>query len=274
MASYDIKVLQQRILQILIAVDKVCKEHNLRYYLWAGTQLGAVRHGGFIPWDDDMDIAMPRPDYERFLAHAHEWLPKPFEAVCAENDSSCMGGFGKVLDTSTTVIERKGVKIVGAIYIDIFPLDGMPSSSLLQRWQIMRHKFINKLIYFYHRDPYKHGHGPSSWMPLLVQKLFTRDGLQRRIRKIMTKYSYDDCRLIADYDDGLRGPQPKEFTGDGAPISFEGVTLIGVAKPHEYLSQKYGSDYMIPPPENKRRQHNFYYLDLNHPYRDYQDDRR
>ena len=66
MADYDIRPLQLRILKILLAVDKVCKEHGLRYYIMAGTMLGAVRHKGFIPWDDDLDICMIREDYERF----------------------------------------------------------------------------------------------------------------------------------------------------------------------------------------------------------------
>ena len=86
MASYDIDLLHQRILRILMAVDKTCRENQLRYYIWAGTMIGAVRHKGFIPWDDDIDIAMPRPDYERFIAHSKEWLPQPYEFVCAEND--------------------------------------------------------------------------------------------------------------------------------------------------------------------------------------------
>ena len=64
MASYDIDTLHEHILQILLSVDKVCREHDLTYYCWAGTMLGAVRHQGFIPWDDDMDICMPRPDYD------------------------------------------------------------------------------------------------------------------------------------------------------------------------------------------------------------------
>ena len=63
--NYDIRILQQKIIGNLEAIDRVCREHGLRYYLWAGTMLGAVRHKGFIPWDDDMDICMPRPDYEQ-----------------------------------------------------------------------------------------------------------------------------------------------------------------------------------------------------------------
>lgn len=80
MANYDIRPLQLRILKNLLAVDKVCKEHNLRYYIMAGTMLGAVRHKGFIPWDDDLDIGMPRADYDLLMANAKEWLPEPYEA--------------------------------------------------------------------------------------------------------------------------------------------------------------------------------------------------
>lgn len=76
MADYDIRPLQLRILKILLAVDKVCKEHGLRYYIMAGTMLGAVRHKGFIPWDDDLDIGMPRADYDLLMSHSKEWLPK------------------------------------------------------------------------------------------------------------------------------------------------------------------------------------------------------
>ena len=128
MASYDIDLLHQRILRILMAVDKTCRENQLRYYIWAGTMIGAVRHKGFIPWDDDIDIAMPRPDYERFIAHSKEWLPQPYEFVCAENDPRYPLPFGKVQDASTTLIERTHLHYLGGIYIDVFPIDGVPNS--------------------------------------------------------------------------------------------------------------------------------------------------
>ncbi len=268
MANYDIKTLQQRILKILLAVDKVCREQNIRYYLWAGTQLGAVRHGGFIPWDDDMDIAMPRPDYERFIAHFREWLPEQFEVVCADNDPSYSFGFAKVLDANTTVIEREAYFFVDGIYIDIFPLDGIPSNKLLRRWQILRYKYYARINYMLHRNAYKHGKGPRSWMPLIVQKLYSHQGVVKAMKKVMTTYEYDKCDYIIDYDDGFRGPQPKSFTGAGKPCQFEGETLIGVAEPEKYLAQKYG-DYMTIPPVDKQKQHNFYYLDLEHSYKDF-----
>ena len=130
MANYDIRPLQLRILKNLLAVDKVCKEHNLRYYIMAGTMLGAVRHKGFIPWDDDLDIGMPRADYDLLMANAKEWLPKPYEAVCAENDKEYPLPFAKVQDADTTLIERMHLKYLGGVYIDIFPLDGVPESRM------------------------------------------------------------------------------------------------------------------------------------------------
>ena len=75
MADYDIRPLQLRILKILLAVDKVCKEHGLRYYIMAGTMLGAVRHKGFIPWDDDLDIGMPRADYDLLILIPRNGFP-------------------------------------------------------------------------------------------------------------------------------------------------------------------------------------------------------
>jgi lipopolysaccharide cholinephosphotransferase len=106
MANYDIRPLQMRMLKVLKALDETCKAHDLHYGIFAGSLIGAVRHKGFIPWDDDMDVLMPRPDYERFIAHSREWLPAPYEFVCAENDPEYPLPFGKLQDASTTLIER------------------------------------------------------------------------------------------------------------------------------------------------------------------------
>ena len=197
MANYDIRPLQLRILKNLLAVDKVCKEHNLRYYIMAGTMLGAVRHKGFIPWDDDLDIGMPRADYDLLMANAKEWLPKPYEAVCAENDKEYPLPFAKVQDADTTLIERMHLKYLGGVYIDIFPLDGVPESRMAQRMHFAKYEFYKRVLYLIHRDPYKHGKGPSSWIPLLCRKLFTLTGAQESIRKVMKKYDFDQSAFCA-----------------------------------------------------------------------------
>ena len=272
MASYDIDTLHEHILQILLSVDKVCREHDLTYYCWAGTMLGAVRHQGFIPWDDDMDICMPRPDYDRLMTHAHEWLPAPLEALSIETDASYPGGFGKIVDGSTALIEREHSDYVGGIYIDVFPIDGMTKNKLGQKIAVARYKAMDKLLYFLHRDPYKHGHGPSSWPVLLIQKLFSHEWARKQLRAAYLAYDYETSAYVLDYDDGVNGVIPKTMLGKPQPVTFEGHTVMGVEHADDYLRNKYG-DYMVVPPHDNQRQHNFFYLDYNLPFRQYEDKR-
>ncbi len=267
MASYDIRPLQLRILDILLSIHKVCEDHNLRYYIIAGTLLGAVRHKGFIPWDDDLDIAMPRRDYDQLMAHASEWIPKPFEAVAFETDKEYPLPFAKIQDSSTTLIERMHLRYLGGIYIDVFPLDGMPANPLLRRIHFIKYQWYKKMLYYVHRDPYRHGHGPSSWVPLFTRKLYTMQSIQHKLRALQKEWDFDASDYVVDHDDGLKGIMPKSLIGTPIPILFEGKQVMGVEHPHDYLSQKYG-DYMTIPPGPKQRQHNFHLLDLEKSYKD------
>ena len=267
MADYNVETVHQRILQILLAIDNTCHLHGLKYYIWAGTMLGAVRHKGFIPWDDDLDIAMPRPDYEQLIAHCKEWLPKPFEMVCAENDKKYPLPFAKIQDGSTTLIERMHLKYLGGIYIDVFPLDGVPTNKMMQKIHFGRYEYYKRVLYLMIRDPYKHGHGPDSWIPLLLRKIYKLEKVQNSIRNILRKYNYNSCNLIADYDDGSHGILPKTVLGTPTPYDFEKNKVYGVEHYDKYLSRKYG-DYMTIPKHDEQRQHNFHYLDLEKSYKD------
>lgn len=272
MALYEIRSLQLRILGNLQAVDAACKAHGLRYYIWAGTMIGAIRHHGFIPWDDDLDIAMPRPDYDLLIAHSKEWLPAPYEMVAAENDAVYPLPFAKVQDAGTTLIERLHLKYLGGVYIDVFPIDGAPEGWLRQKWHFGRYEYYKRVLYLLFRDPYKHGHGPSSWIPLLCRKLYKMATVQRKIREILTTYDYERSQLVADYDDGSKGVMQKTVLGAPTPYDFEGVKVMGVEQYDTYLTNKYG-DYMKVPDGDHQRQHNFHYLDMTKPYKDYQPER-
>ena len=195
-ANYDIKTLQGRLVPMLECIDKVCREHHLRYYLWAGTMLGAIRHKGFIPWDDDMDICMPRPDYDLLLAHCQEWMPAPFEVVGPHNRADYPYPFAKVEDASTTVLERPDFNFPEGIYVDIFPIDGIPSDPDVQKKHLKKYKFWRHLLFFRGRDPFKHGHGPRSWWPQLIHKMFSLKQLQDKVQGFMTKYKFDDCEYV------------------------------------------------------------------------------
>ncbi len=268
LATYDIRPLQLRMLRIMEALDQMCREHGLSYGMFNGSLLGAVRHGGFIPWDDDMDICMPRPDYERFIAHASEWLPAPYEFVCTENDPNYPLPFGKVQDASTTLIERLHLSYLGGIYVDVFPLDGVPTGWLKRHVQFWRYGLLCRALYWIHRDPFRHGHGPSSWVPLLTRRLTTMAALQRCIRRLLLSCNYDKATLVNDYSEGLHGVMTKERHATFAPIAFEGKTFMGIKDTDAYLTQIYG-DYMRIPDGNHQRQHNFDVLCLDKPYREY-----
>ncbi|MCI1474139.1 MAG: LicD family protein [Prevotella sp.] len=270
MVNYDIRKLQLRILNILKSVDQVCTDHHLTYYIWAGTMIGAIRHHGFIPWDDDIDIAMPREDYNRIIENSTAWLPTSLEMVCTENDSSYPLPFAKIQDSTTTLIERMHLKYLGGIYIDVFPLDGVPKGWIKQKLHFGQYEYYKRILYLVHRNPYKHGKGPSCWIPLLCRHLFRMEEIQRKIRKILIRYPFSNSRLIADYDDGFHGKMDKSVLGKPTAYKFEDTTVKGVQNYGQYLSQKYGN-YMEMPPEEKRHQHNFYYLDLNHSYRAFKD---
>ena len=267
-ANYDIKTLQARLVPMLECIDKVCREHHLRYYLWAGTMLGAVRHKGFIPWDDDMDICMPRPDYDLLLAHCHEWMPAPFEVVGPHNRSDYPYPFAKVEDSSTTVLERPDFNFPEGIYVDIFPIDGIPSDKAVATKHLKKYKFWRHLLFFRGRDPFKHGKGPRSWWPLLIHKMYSLQQLQDKVQRLMTQYKFDDCEQVIDYDSVFRGIVAKKILGEPKEYEFEGKKFLGVSDAHQYLIETYG-DYMTPPPKEKQIQHNFYYINLELPYREF-----
>ena len=264
--NYDIRILQRKIIGNLEAIDAVCREHGLRYYLWAGTMLGAVRHKGFIPWDDDMDICMPRPDYEQLISHWREWLPQPYEVIAPETDPTYPYPFAKIEDASTTVLERPDFKFLEGVYIDVFPIDGAPTDEQKRKSHFKRYKFWRHLLFLRGRDPFKHGKGPRSWFPWLLHKIYSLEDLQNKVKSYMTKYPYDASDYVCDYDDGLRGVIEKRILGTPQVYPFEDKQFLGVEHYDEYLSNKYG-DYMQLPPVEKQIQHHFFRLDLNRPYK-------
>lgn len=270
MSDYDVRPLQLRLLHILDTFHKVCEERGLKYYLVDGTLLGAVRHGGFIPWDDDLDIAMPREDYETLISHASEWLPEPLEFVCQELDSAYPLQFGKIQDASTTLVERPHLFYLGGIYIDVFPIDGAPRSLWQRRIHNARYQFLRKALYFSCRDPYRHGKGPSAWFPLAVRTLLPPRRLQMMIKKEMTRYPLSVSSLAGiNLNDGLKAILPKDTVlGDPSPLRFETGEYWGMNDNHVYLKSLFG-DYMTPPPAGKRHVHGFSFLDLDRPYKEY-----
>ena len=267
MASYDIRKMQLRLLDILKEIDIVCRTHGLRYYLAGGTLLGAVRHGGFIPWDDDADIMMPRPDYDQLVRHADEWLPAHYRVRSHASDPDYPFYYAKVEDIRTTIVEGPTRPFTGGIFVDVFPVDGIPSDISRCMRSVKSFKRYCKLLHFLHRDPYKHGRGPRSWWPLALRKLYTRREICERISRRMSRIPYDESELVGCYSPNYNTFVDRQNVyGRGKGIMFEGIELMGMDDNDAYLRKQYG-DYMQIPPENKRYNHAFLSVDFDRPYR-------
>ena len=167
MDNVDTKVKQIREVEIEILdyVVEICEKNNIEYYLDFGTLLGAIRHEGFIPWDDDIDIAMPRKDYEKFLEICQNIKSPTFFLQTCRTDKEYYQNFAKMRNSDTTFIENnmKHLNFNHGIYIDIFPIDSFPEKSLLQYLKLAVAVSINKMCTLT-KNPY-------AFMPYRIAKI-------------------------------------------------------------------------------------------------------
>lgn len=143
--NIDMHELKKIELDILKSISSFCERHNLKYYLAYGTLIGAIRHEGFIPWDDDIDIWMKREDYDRFFYEFNLENSK-MKAICVENEPNYYLAYGKVIDTTTVMEEMGNNNIPIGVYVDVFPLDNIPDSKLKFKIQNIQLGFFRSLL--------------------------------------------------------------------------------------------------------------------------------
>ena len=249
-------------LNLLQNVMTFCKENKIRCWLCGGTLLGAIRHHGFIPWDDDIDLEMPREDYIRFLKLFHG--KNNIKIISIENNSHYYQVFAKIYDSRTCLIENINHACKIGVCLDIFPLDNLTDdfedckklAGRLSFWQKIL-KF--KLIKLSKNRPL------SRNILIAIGKLFSIVFSVRYIIKkidVLTQtFSYNKESVyvgaLATQTYGLREIMKREWFQEDIEVKFEGAMYPAPAGYHNILSQMYG-DYMIPPPENKRKSHHDY----------------
>ena len=251
-------------LGLLHEVDRICREHGIAYMAVHGTLLGAVRHRGFIPWDDDADIAMPRPEYDRFLEIARRELREPYFLQTPDREPGCFfGGYTKLRDSRTAALEERnrGRKFNQGIWIDIFPLDRCPSDprarERLER-RIARRQRV--LIY----KCWRSGGGMVTGLPRRRRRLYKLAAkvvpyglLLRRVDRLCrSSRGKDTLSILACYYRGTRGNvnvYRAEECRELIRLPFEDMMIPVSAHWHEWLVRRYGEDYMECPPEEKRR---------------------
>ncbi len=262
---YSTKSIQKKILPILETFDSVCRKYNLTYYLWAGTQLGAVRHQGFIPWDDDADVAMPRADYQILMEHANEWMPSPFKIANLQTTERYPHYFARVHDCNTTMIIRKHLGYVEGIHIDIFPLDNVPDSKMSRFIHFAKLGFYHRLLYMSSRSPKKDNKRYKSIFYNFLQRYVSQKNILQTIDRHIQRHNKKSTENCTDSFYGASAFVPYATLGKPTLCTFEDLQLFGVENTVKYLSDKYG-DYMSLPPENARKQHSVDFIDFDLPF--------
>ncbi len=246
-------------LEIALEIKRVCEENDIPYFLAAGSFLGAVRHQGFIPWDDDMDMSMLRRDYEKFCRIAPQKLKPQYVFQNWDTDPNYSLPFGKVLKRNTLFLENKKSRNLkeNGFYVDIFPLDAIPENELEQEGLERKLKAISRMKLM------KSGYAPWREDGKIIWK--KRMGyLYYQLRSLFVSQqelsgAYDalavavqDSPLVIEQYNGAVTPQFRaEWFEESADYTFEGHTFRGPRDYDAYLTAAYG-DYMQLPPEDQR----------------------
>ena len=255
------------ILDVLRFFTELCRKHGLTYYCCGGTAIGAIRHEGFIPWDDDIDVFMPRPHYDRFIQIASTADLGCYELVTAYNKADYPLFFAKLCNKNTTLIEKADTPCVVGLHIDIFPIDGAPDDvAAAQAMEARFRKTKNKLEAICTHStfgeylrlltmPKEWGRFVRKTVGFFFRRAY-REHLLRQLADISYQYDYDSSTIVAVYC-GSYGPKevfPKEWLRGTVPFPFEGLSVDLPTGYDQYLRQYYG-DYMQLPPEEKRIAH-------------------
>ena len=268
-----LRKLQLTELKILKEVVKICEEEKLTYFLMGGTFLGAVRHKGFIPWDDDIDISMPRKDYDKFFEIAQSKLPKNliFKNFKKGNEKSMY--ISRVEDNSVQIEDSSAIKKrTRNAWIDIFPLDGVPNNIIIRQFYKINLLMKRMLLQYSQYSIIVNQDLPNR--PVHEKILIKIGGLlnvekhldtQKRLEKLdkaLRRYDYDKSKYVVNFMGAYKFNEmfKKEIYENTAEYDFEGKKLIAPKDYDTVLTQMYG-DYMKIPPEHQQNKHHSQVID-------------
>ena len=255
--------IKKNILALLLTFQEFCNKQGITFYLCGGTLLGAIRHKGFIPWDDDIDVCISRPDYNKLreLYKKQQVFPDNIELICYED-----GNFGypfmKLLDTRTAVEKDFYDKDKSdCLWIDILPVDGLPANERELKEVYRKADRARKMLAL---SKAKKGAGRTKvkkvikYFAIPLVRLVGDNKYAQKIVDIASKYSFEKSEYVGILTWGLYGPgermNKQEFL-KSEEVVFEGRVFQTMSCWNEYLSNLYGKDYMQLPPKEKRVTH-------------------
>lgn len=243
---------------LLKHVANICEEHNIRYFLIYGTLLGAVRHQGFIPWDDDIDIYMPRPDYERFIAIWKEKVASQISDVkllIPLSDVDYYYEYAKLIAINTICVINQPIKKIDGlgIWIDIFPLDAMPDNYKYHFYRLNIFRRMRSLSVYTEVPKIRSVKTFCVYIGWKMVKIVGWKFFHKKVLKLSSKYNYETSKYVACavLASKVKYVYPRAYFDNAIQLSFEENMFAVPFEYHKILKQTYG-DYMKLPPLKER----------------------
>lgn len=254
--SKALRHLQLIQLEMLIEVDRICKKCGIKYNIIAGTLLGAVRHGGYIPWDDDADVAFLRAEYERFREACETELDtRRFYFQDHRNTEGYRWGYGKLRRKETIFLRehQEHMPYEQGVFIDIFPLDGVPDNYIKRCWHNFHCFCIRKMLWAEVGRIADKNFFMRKWYGILSH--IPRTIIFYRYEKLANKSNQERTCMVRI----LLFPTPNREYGyyrrwyeESSPITFEKIVFQGIKDHKEYLSFKFGEFMKLPSIEQRK----------------------
>lgn len=270
----SLRKLQLKELDTLVYFKEFCERNDLKFFMCGGGCIGALRNKGFIPWDDDIDILMPRDDYERLYKLWKNDEHERFKLLKTDDNIFTGNLFITIVDVETTCVKanQAHLNIPFGIMMDVFPLDGCPSGRLKRKMQK-----INAMIYSLFMAqivPEKHG-GFMAFGSRVLLSIFkspkTREKIWRNAERRMTKYKISECEYITELCEGVYSMQneyPKDLFASAVYKEFEGIMVPVPVGYDKYLTMAFGDYMKLPPEEERKPHHDILVLDAEKSYKE------
>lgn len=264
--------LKRKLLNMLSWFHNFCQEHGMRYYVIGGTMLGAARHQGFIPWDDDIDVGMPRSDYRRLEELLKDYKGRYILETPHTTNKDYFYPMAKLYDTETTLIENTRYKIKRGIYLDIFPLDGVGDSEE-ESFEFYKKVKFRRYLLLTLTTGIRKGRSifknlATALMRVVPDCVLSKKKLLLSLDKLCAQKDFDQCEWVGNLVGNWmnREIMPYRYFGQPQLYVFEEITVFGVQEPDAYLTALYGDWKKLPPIEKQKSHHDFLFIDLNTPY--------